>query len=106
MGVCNIKIKLLNIKTIFSRWEGKSVSIEYPQQQKFSFKLEKKDGKYSVNPLNPTATRMQGQPQQGMVKRYLGHFKHLEAEAIKNSYDRKLEITKDSRLKKIRNEKN
>jgi hypothetical protein len=72
----------------------KSVSIDYPKQQKFSFKLEKdENGKYSVNPLNPTTTRMRGMPNQSNIKRYLGHFKRLEAEAIKNSYDRRLEIT-------------
>jgi len=72
----------------------KSVSIDYPKQQKFSFKIEKKGKTYSVNPLNPTATKMRGLPQQGVIKRYFGHFKRLEAEAIKNSFEQKLEITK------------
>lgn len=60
------------------------VSVEYPKQKPYSFRLKKQDGKYEVTPFYDITSRINLPVNQGAVERYLIGFRSLIAEGFEN----------------------
>lgn len=69
-------------------------AMEYPKQKNLSFKIEKKDGKFTVNPFFEGVPKFTTELNQNLAETYMQNFKSLGAEYLENLNPRKDSINK------------
>ena len=66
--------------------EIQKITVDYPKQKNKSFRLEKKDGTFQVNPFYSTTSPINRPYREGSAEQFIEGFKKAKAEAFQNEY--------------------